>query len=134
MGTHKKGPSLINYPKHLRGILLSDWLKDNQWALGDRVAKEYGGDLPFLLKVLSVDQALSIQAHPDKKRAAELHELAPDKYPDSNHKPEMVIVMNEFVGLCGFKPITDVQLWLTKTPELQKVISQAISENITLVL
>lgn len=102
-------------------MLLSDWLKDNQWALGDKVAETYGGELPFLLKILSVRQALSIQAHPDKERAQELHQLAPDKYPDPNHKPEMVICLRDFEGLCGFRPFPAIQSWVIKVPELQKV-------------
>ncbi len=43
--------------------------------------------LPFLMKVLSVNQALSIQAHPDKKLAEKL--FAQGTYPDDNHKPEV---------------------------------------------
>ena len=121
MGTHKNGPSIIKYPKHLAGTLLSDWLKGNQWALGPRVAKEFGGELPFLLKILSVNKALSIQAHPDKERAAQLHKTAPDRYPDSNHKPEMVIALREFEGMCGFRPFPDVQSWVMRVPELRNV-------------
>ena len=121
MGTHKKGPSVIKYPGPLSGILLSDWLTDNQWALGDRVADQFGGQLPFLLKILSINSALSIQAHPDKKRACQLHILDPDKYPDPNHKPELVIVLRDFEGLCGFRPFPEIQSWITKSPELQEV-------------
>ena len=121
MGTHKNGPSAIKHPKHLAGTLLSDWLKSNQWALGDRVAKQFGGELPFLLKILSVNRALSIQAHPDKERAAQLHKTAPDKYPDPNHKPEMVIALREFEGMCGFRPFPAVQSWVMSVPELQNV-------------
>ena len=121
MGTHKKGPSIIKYPTPLAGTLLSDWIKGNQWALGDKVAKEFSGELPFLLKILSVKKALSIQAHPDKKRAKDLHSLAPDKYPDPNHKPELVVALREFEGLIGFRPFTAIQSWVMKVPELQKV-------------
>ena len=121
MGTHKKGPSVIRHPQPLAGTLLSDWLKMNQWALGEVVATEFGGELPFLFKVLSVNQALSIQAHPDKTRAGELHSRAPDKYPDANHKPEMVIALREFEGMCGFRPFSEIQSWVVAVPELQQV-------------
>ena len=123
MGTHKKGPSVISHPPSLAGALLSDWLRDNQWALGNKVAKKFGGELPFLLKILSVNRALSIQAHPDKERAVELHGSAPDKYPDANHKPELVVVLHDFQGLCGFRPFLEVQAWVMKIPELQKVFT-----------
>jgi mannose-6-phosphate isomerase len=130
MGTHKNGPSAIKHPKHLAGTLLSDWLKSNQWALGDRVAKQFGGELPFLLKILSVNRALSIQAHPDKERAAQLHKTAPDKYPDPNHKPEMVIALREFEGMCGFRPFPAVQSWVMSVPELQNVLGQQVADTI----
>ena len=123
MGTHKKGPSTIRYPESLAGMLLSDWLKDNQWALGDKVAADFDGEFPFLFKVLSINRALSIQAHPDKEHARKLHMEAPDKYPDPNHKPEMVIAMREFEGMCGFRPFPAIQEWVMKVPELRKVSS-----------
>lgn len=53
---------------------------------------EYNG-LPFLLKVLSVQTALSIQAHPDKELARRLHSSRPDMYKDDNHKPEMALAV-----------------------------------------
>ena len=34
---------------------------------------------------------LSIQAHPDRALAAQLHHAKPDKYKDDNHKPEMAV-------------------------------------------
>ena len=121
MGTHKKGAAVITHPQSLSGTLLSDWLKENQWSLGGAVSAKFNGELPFLFKILSVNQALSIQAHPDKTRAAQLHSRAPDKYPDSNHKPEMVVSLGEFEGMCGFRPFSDVRSWVAAVPELQQV-------------
>ena len=62
MGTHKKGPSIISFPTQYNGKLLSEWISDNQWALGEEVARQFGGELPFLFKVLSINKSLSIQA------------------------------------------------------------------------
>ena len=56
----------------------------------------------WLVKVLSVEKALSIQAHPDKELARTLHKLQPDVYKDGNHKPEMALAVTEFEALCGF--------------------------------
>ena len=53
-------------------------------------------------QVLSVAQALSIQAHPDKELAGLLHTLKSNVYKDANHKPEMVLALTEFEALCGF--------------------------------
>lgn len=60
-------------------------------------------ELPFLSKVLSVDTALSIQAHPDKKLAEILYKTKPDLYKDDNHKPEMAYALTPFVAMCGFR-------------------------------
>ena len=54
-------------------------------------------------KVLSVETALSIQAHPDKKLAEILHREKPDMYKDDNHKPEMAYALTPFVAMCGFR-------------------------------
>ncbi len=59
--------------------------------------------LPFLLKLLSVEQPLSIQVHPDTYHAKRLHESAPQHYPDALHKPEIVVALDELVVFAGFK-------------------------------
>lgn len=64
MGTHPNGPSLIIE----RNVFLLDYIKDNLDAIGPAVRKHFGVDLPFLLKVLSIRKALSVQAHPTKVR------------------------------------------------------------------
>ena len=85
MGTHPSGPSTlaedVNTP-------LKSILSPSNLAAG--VHEKFNGDLPFLFKVLSIKKALSIQAHPDKKLAAELFSKFPNIYKDPNHKPEMV--------------------------------------------
>lgn len=106
MGTHPKGPSTLK-----SGELLVDWIKKDAQRLGD-VAKGFrmdNGGLPFLLKVLSVGKALSIQAHPTKEHAKELHKAFPQHYPDANHKPEMAIALTQFEGMCGFRPLHEIQ-------------------------
>ena len=64
MGTHSKAPAVIQATGHA----LSSWLADHPECLGEKVRAEFGstGQLPFLFKVLSVNKALSIQAHPNK--------------------------------------------------------------------
>lgn len=52
--------------------------------------------------MLSVEKALSLQAHPDKELARALHKSLPDVYKDENHKPEMALALTEFEALCGF--------------------------------
>lgn len=62
MGTHPNGPSVISKT----GEGLHEWIKLNPQALGEAVLEVFGVQLPFLLKVLSVNKALSIQVHPSK--------------------------------------------------------------------
>lgn len=81
--------------------------------LGTAVADEYGPMLPYLLKVLSAAQPLSLQVHPRPHvaRAGFQREnaqgLAADSelrnYKDAFHKPEMLIALTQFEGLCGFR-------------------------------
>ncbi|PAN32037.1 hypothetical protein PAHAL_5G458500 [Panicum hallii] len=118
MGTHPSGPSTFLDD----GELLGDWLARNPDALGPAVAARWGGDLPFLFKVLSVAKALSIQAHPDKKLAEVLHALRPSTYKDDNHKPEMAIAITEFRVLCGFASIEELKDILRTVPEVEGLV------------
>lgn len=125
MGTHRKGPSIIKE----RAILLSDYLVNNTDAIGPEVFNSFGVELPFMLKVLSIDKPLSIQAHPNKEFAAYLHKSNPDRYQDSNHKPELAIALTPFDALCGFRPIEEIKQYLEEVPELLKLLSsEAVQE------
>ena len=124
MGTHPKGPSTITIPDKNSGQLLRHWLSANPWALGHDVEKTFHGDLPFLFKVLSIKKPLSIQAHPTKEHAKELHALLPDKYPDDNHKPEMAIALTKFEAFCGFRPISEIVFYLHRVPEFRCVVGE----------
>ncbi|KAL6589872.1 hypothetical protein ACP70R_050186 [Stipagrostis hirtigluma subsp. patula] len=118
MGTHPSAPSTLLED----GGLLGDWLGRNPDALGPAVAARWGGDLPFLFKVLSVAKALSIQAHPDKKLAEVLHALRPATYKDGNHKPEMAIAVTESRALCGFAGIEELKDVLRTVPEFEGLV------------
>ncbi len=76
--------------------------------------------LPFLLKVLSCVQPLSIQAHPDRQLAARLHALDPRRYPDANHKPEMAVALTPFRALAGFRPPEETRADLDRVPPLRR--------------
>ncbi|CAK1579274.1 unnamed protein product [Parnassius mnemosyne] len=120
IGTHPNGPSLIIE----RNILLSEYLKDNADAIGPVIRKRFGIAVPFLLKILSIQKALSIQAHPKKEHAEQLHAALPDMYKDPNHKPELAIALTHFEALCGFRPILEIKEFLKKLPELTKILSK----------
>ena len=74
--------------------------------------------LPFLLKILSIEKALSIQSHPDKELAQKLHKEFPKIYKDDNHKPEMSIALTKFEALCGFREISEIEQFMKMYPEL----------------
>ena len=77
MGTH---PSLPSKDLETQRTLL-DMIQDNRALISTEVSERYGGKLPFLFKVLSIRKALSIQAHPNKKLAEQLHAKDPKNYP-----------------------------------------------------
>ncbi len=61
-------------------------------------------ELPFLLKILCCEKALSLQSHPDRHHAARLHAAHPERYPDPNPKPEILIALSPFLAMVGFRP------------------------------
>ena len=83
-------------------------------VLGPDVHARFGPRLPFLLKVLAVDRALSVQVHPDPEQAARGHareEAAgvplgdPARvYQDPYAKPEMLYAVTAFEALAGLRP------------------------------
>jgi len=125
MGTHPSNPS-----KDLTtGRTLLDLVQDNQALLSPSVAARYGKTLPFLFKVLSVNKALSIQAHPNKKLAEQLHARDPKNYPDDNHKPEMAIAITPFEGLCGFRPLDEIAHFLETVPALRRLVGEDVASE-----
>ncbi|KAK4200918.1 mannose-6-phosphate isomerase [Triangularia verruculosa] len=120
MGTHPSNPS-----KDLStGRTLLDLVQDNQALLAPTVASKYENKLPFLLKILSIRKALSIQAHPNKKLAEQLHARDPKNYPDDNHKPEMTIAITPFEGFCGFRPLAETSHFLEHVSALRQLVGE----------
>ncbi|CAM9106154.1 unnamed protein product [Scytosiphon promiscuus] len=134
MGTHPNGPSRVMRDGHEGsdelhglyssmegpGMFLIELLETHPHYLGDQ---ESVGDLPFMFKVLSINKALSIQAHPDKKLAERLYATRPDLYKDDNHKPEMAVALSDFEGLCGFRPFREIAVYhLEIYPELRAMV------------
>ncbi|KAK5443478.1 Mannose-6-phosphate isomerase [Exophiala xenobiotica] len=126
MGTHPSLPS-----KDLTtGRSLIDLVADNQALMGSDISSKYHNKLPFLFKVLSINKALSIQAHPNKKLAGELHAKDPKNYPDDNHKPEMTLAITPFEGLCGFRPLKEIAHFLSTIPPLRSLVGEEASSSL----
>jgi mannose-6-phosphate isomerase class I len=130
MGAHPDLPSKV----HLSG----DWVPLNELienateqVLGSSVVREFGGQLPFLLKVLSAAKPLSIQVHPSKERAREGYarenaagiplSAKERNYKDENHKPELLAALTDFYGLRGFRPVEEIAAALRDVPELGRL-------------
>ncbi|MFH2115692.1 MAG: mannose-6-phosphate isomerase, class I, partial [Spirochaetota bacterium] len=120
MGAHPKAPSMALCPDGSSMGLDKLIEKDPPGMLGIGAVERFAGKLPFLFKVLSAGMPLSIQAHPSKLKAqrgfAKEQEAgipldAPERnYRDDNHKPETVVALTRFDGLCGFRPIDEIIL------------------------
>merc|ERR1712093_570514 len=98
--------------------------------MGHDITSKYSSKLPFLFKVLSINKALSIQAHPNKKLAEKLHAQDPKNYPDDNHKPEMTIAITPFEGLCGFRPLQEISQFLNTVQPLRDLVGDSNAKNL----
>lgn len=117
MGTHPLGTSLLKYGDHL--VLLSDLVQRYpEEILGQRVATDFVSQFPFLLKILSANEPLSIQLHPSKEQAVALRLKDPAHYPDSNHKPEIAIAIDRLLALAGLRAANQIEELMTEFPAL----------------
>lgn len=128
MGTHINGTAEVIRTK----TPLSNLLEKEPGKLGMEVSDYFGlkNTLPFLFKVLSIEKALSIQAHPDKKLAENLFKIYPDLYKDSNHKPELVMALTEMEMLCQFRKIEEVLNFSHQYPEFGIALGKEIVEMV----
>ncbi|KAE8361935.1 mannose-6-phosphate isomerase [Aspergillus caelatus] len=126
MGAH---PSLPSYDLST-GQPLQEVLRDNPHLLSTQVSQRFRTTLPFLFKVLSIREPLCIQAHPDRNLAYDLHARDPLTYPDSNHKPEMIVALTPFEALCGFRPLEEIVHFLSCVPPLRNLISDATAMEV----
>jgi mannose-6-phosphate isomerase len=111
-GAHPDEPSAApDHESTLEQLIASDPTS----LLGARDVERFGPRLPFLLKVLAAQRALSVQVHPDRQQAragfaAEEARGVPRNasertYKDPNHKPELLCALGQFDALCGFQPV-----------------------------
>lgn len=95
--------------------LLEALVDDPEGQLGAVARSRFGDVLPFLVKVLAADEPLSLQAHPSAEQAAEGY-LREEKlgiplsspmrnYRDTSHKPELLVALQPFEALAGFRPV-----------------------------
>ncbi|PTL81027.1 mannose-6-phosphate isomerase, class I [Vitiosangium sp. GDMCC 1.1324] len=112
LGAHPGGPSRVRRGSGEQ-TLLETIRSAPERELGEVVARRFGQDLPFLLKVLAAETPLSLQTHPSLSQAREGYARenalgvplgAPHRnYKDANHKPELICALTPFDALCGFR-------------------------------
>jgi mannose-6-phosphate isomerase len=112
LGAHADDSAVVTgTDTSLRDVIAAD----PPQLLGTGVIERFGPELPFLLKVLAAEHALSIQVHPtraqaragfDDEDARDIARTAPERnYRDPNHKPELFCALTDFDALCGFRPV-----------------------------
>jgi mannose-6-phosphate isomerase len=117
MGAHPAASSEVR--EDSGWVSLIDWIgRDSEAVLGREAARVFGGELPFLFKVLAAERPLSIQAHPDADQARAGYERenaagvpldAPHRsYCDPNAKTELLCALTPFAALCGFRGAEEI--------------------------
>jgi mannose-6-phosphate isomerase len=125
LGANPGDPAFLENPDG-ETSLLQALVADPEGQLGSAARTRFGDVLPFLLKVLAADEPLSLQAHPSAEQAAEGYRReerlgipvnSPVRnYRDANHKPELLVAMQPFDVLAGFRPAA-------KTVELLRALA-----------
>lgn len=134
-GTHPRAPSKLasDAAGVAAGTSLTDFLQRTPSALGIAPYSPVT-PLPFLLKVLSIARALSIQVHPAAPLAQRLHNHADAAvrvhYADGNHKPELALALTPFQALCGFRPADELLNNIDNTLELKQLLSEGAIEKL----
>jgi mannose-6-phosphate isomerase len=112
-GAHPGDPAFLETDSGEHS-LLQTVRDDPEGQLGAAVRGRFGDTLPFLMKVLAADEPLSLQAHPSAKQALEgfaredslgIPVSSPIRnYRDRSHKPELLVALETFDALAGFRP------------------------------
>ncbi|MEY4098368.1 MAG: mannose-6-phosphate isomerase, class [Bacteroidota bacterium] len=110
MGAHALAASIIQTPDGEKDLAQLIKEQPAQW-LGKDIATKFKA-LPYLYKILDVQEMLSIQVHPSKEnavigfKAEEAKGISIDaanrNYKDENHKPEVMVALSDFWLLHGF--------------------------------
>jgi phosphomannomutase len=129
MGAHPDLPSRVG-----SGTLSDRIQEDPEAILGTSVAREFRGELPYLIKVLSAAIPLSLQAHPSEEQArvgflrenrAGIPLGARNRsYRDPRGKPELLAALTDFYAFVGFRPLEEISATLDEVPELHRLASR----------
>jgi mannose-6-phosphate isomerase len=115
MGAHPSAPSGVIDVDGREINLLSAIEADPNGLLGPRCRGRYGARLPFLLKVIAAEQALSVQVHPASGQIPEMRRGSAaaasaagsgrgrPAFADTYGKPEVLVAVEPFEVLAGLR-------------------------------
>ena len=150
MGAHPSAPSGLHRPPATPApptppVTLDAVIAgDPERELGAGCAARFGGRLPFLLKVLSAEKALSIQVHPSRAQAEagyaaeNARGLAADdparNYVDDWPKPELLYALTPFEVAVGLRTPADASallraLGVDELEPLAAALADAVGED-----
>ena len=134
-GAHPDAPSVVWDERGPR-IFLDAWIRsDPEAVLGAQVARSFGGELPFLFKLLAAAEPLSLQAHPSRaqaqagfarENAAGVPLAARERcYRDPHPKPELICALTPFRALNRFREPAEIERRIAALalPELDSVLA-----------
>lgn len=136
IGAHKSGSAVMDCACGAcngcccRDLSLADYIDENPSFLGIEDSSKF----PFLLKILAIGGALSLQCHPDKEQAVAGYEAERTgcdsgadcaggaasgsstvfNYQDPNPKAEMLYALTPVTFMCGFRSFEDIKDGFTK--------------------
>lgn len=116
IGAHKDGSSVMSCASGecdgncCYGRTLFEYIQENPVFVGDEKEEKISkGEFPFLLKVLAIGQALSLQCHPNAQQAKEGFEAKNESYKDANPKAEMLYALTPVLLMCGFRNFEEIK-------------------------
>ncbi len=128
-GCHPAGEATLE-----DGSKLSDLIKSSPKTLLGKACADKYGTLPLLLKVLAINDPLSIQCHPDipiakqgyaneaplREKGVPSSEL---NYKDDNQKAEVIYALTPLTAMCAFRPFIGL------TANLKRVIPASFEKH-----
>ena len=134
MGAHPSAPSVLTRDG-VTSTLTTAIAANPGIELGQKVAERFGGRLPFLLKVLAADKALSVQLHPTREQAEQGYAREQERsvprdsrervYVDDWPKPEILCALTPFEALAGLRPAEEAAEAIEGLglPELKELVA-----------
>ncbi len=110
IGAHKSGSSVMSCASGecdgncCYGRPLYEYIQEHPCFVGDKE-----GTFPFLLKVLAIGQALSLQCHPNAQQAEAGFGAGNKSYQDTNPKAEMLYALTPVLLMCGFREFEEIK-------------------------